>query len=170
MLAWWIRWKAIRLFFADHEAAAPEPAAPALLWAQCSAGRAAGPRAGHARTHRQSVSATDCRRAAERGLLTLDPDLRPCSRAFADFILEREAELQSDLHQWEEVESGHSWRYVRLVLLASVVGLGFFVVVTQPGLQSGLVGVASAIAGGLTAIVKLRDAVTSWMSERKSTA
>jgi hypothetical protein len=105
-----------------------------------------------------------------RGLLSLDPDLRPSSRAFADFILEREAELESELQQWEDIESGHSWRYARLVLIASVVGLALFVIVTQPGLQSGLVGAASAVTGGLTALVKLRDALTSWMNTRKSTA
>ena len=83
-------------------------------------------------------------------------------------ILDHAPELQADLHQWESVESGHSWRYARIVLLASVAALGFFLIATQPGLQSGLLGIAGGITGALTAVLKLRDAVLSWMGDRKT--
>ena len=147
------------------------PATPAELWTECSNDE----RLVLVRVVHEHIANPYQRPIVEallqRGLLTLDPDLRPCSRGFADYIRAREPELQTSLREWEEVESGHSWRYARLVLLASVVGLGLFVVVTQPGLQSGLVGVASAVAAALTALMKLRDAIGDWLSSsRKSTA
>jgi hypothetical protein len=71
------------------------------------------------------------------------------------------------LREWERVNVGHSWRYVRLVLVASATGLAGFLLLTQPGLQSSLLGIATGITGALTAGLKLRDAVASWF-ERKS--
>jgi hypothetical protein len=55
-----------------------------------------------------------------------------------------------------------------MILAASIAGVGFFLVATQPGLQSNLVGIASGITGVLTAGFKFRDAVSAWWGHRRS--
>jgi hypothetical protein len=113
---------------------------------------------------------TMIRHLLDKGWLTLDPILQPASAEFGVFLLGKEKDLHADLQQWEEVNVGHSWRYVRLILLAGVIGLGCFLIATQPGLQSTLLGIATALTGGLTTGLKLKDAILPWFEARKSRA
>lgn len=170
LLVWWTRWNTARLFFADLESRELDPASFDTLWTECSTHE----RLVLIRVVREHVANPYQRSAIagllQRGLLKLDPDLRPCSPAFGDYILGKEKEMQTELREWEEVDAGHSWRYTRLVLFASLGGLAFFLVATQPGLQSGLLGIATGITGALTASLKLRDALVSWIGDRKTTA
>ena len=166
LLTWWIRWKAVRLFFSDHEGATLPSDAPDRLWQDCSdEERLVLVRVAHdhiANPYQHPIVEA----LLQKGLLKLDPGLQPSSPALAQYIHERERDLADELRRWEIVESGHSWRFTRMVLLASVAGLGLFLLATQPGLQSGLLGIASGIAGALTALMKLQDAVTDWFKTR----
>jgi hypothetical protein len=165
-----MRWKVTHLFFADRETTNPAAASLEELWAGCTSDEQL---VLLQNVHEHVVNPHQrplIERLLTRGLLTLDPDLRPFSREFEAFILAREPDLQAQLVEWETVESGHSWRYVRLVLVTSVAGIAFFLVATQPGLQSGLLGVATGIAGALTTSLKLKDAIASWMNNGKTVA
>jgi hypothetical protein len=170
LLAGWIRWNARHLFFSDEEVYDPAGASFDDLWDPCTQDERLVLiqiiRDHIANPHQRPV----IRRLLRRGLLTLEPDLRPFSPAFEGYLLQRSEDLQVDLRVWEAVESRHSWRYMRLVLLASIGGLAFFLIATQPGLQSGLLGMATGITGVLTTSLKLRDAVASWLGDRKSAA
>lgn len=166
LLVWWVRWKQVRLFYADQEICPQEHASPATLWEQCSADE----RMVLMRISDEHVENPYQRPIVvgllQRGLLTLDPDLRPCSQAFAEFIATQQPALRDALHQWESVESGHSWRYTRLVLLTSMGGLLFFLIATQPGLQAGLVSVAGGVTIALESLLKVRDSVVAWLGTR----
>jgi hypothetical protein len=105
-----------------------------------------------------------------RGLLRLDPDLRPFSEDFEQFLLQQESQFGSALEAWERVEVSHSWHYTRMVLLASVGSLAFFLVATQPFLQSSLLGIATGITGAIAAGLKVRDTFAAFMSNRKTAA
>ena len=158
----------MRLFYADQEICPQEHASPAALWDQCSADE----RMVLMRIAYEHVENPYQRPIVvgllKRGLLTLDPDLRPCSQAFAEFIATQQPDLQGALHQWESVESGHSWRYTRLVLLTSMGGLLFFLIATQPGLQAGLVSVAGGVTIALESLLKVRDSVVVWLGKRRT--
>ena len=170
VLAWWIRWNTKRLFLADVDgpaAACPEPPFDAL-WndlkldeqmtlLQIAKERIANPH------HRSMV-----RQLLAKGLLRFNPGLAPCSDEFGAFLRDRERQMQPQMHEWEEVTIGHSWHYVRLILIASVVGLGLFLIVTQPSLQSNVVGIATATTGIVTAGVKMRDAIVAWLNRPKN--
>ena len=168
LLTWWMRWKAVRLFFADQDTTSPENMSPPLLWGRCTREeRFVLIRVAHdhvANPYQRSTVES----LMKQGLLTLNPDLQPCSAEFADFIVAQQGNLQTELDQWAAVDSGHSWRYARLVLLTSTAGLGLFVIATQPGVQAGLVGLGGGIAGVLTAAVKLRDSVLEWSARSRS--
>jgi hypothetical protein len=170
LLVSWIRWNTTRLFLANEEAnaSAIPPAEPLedvwksrtadeqLVLLQVARERIVNP-------HQRPV----VKRLLKDGLLTLNPDLQPSSTRFDEFLQNKERDLLGQLREWERVNVGHSWRYVRLVLVASATGLAGFLLLTQPGLQSSLLGIATGITGALTAGLKLRDAVASWF-ERKS--
>ena len=51
--------------------------------------------------------------------------------------------------------------------MRAVGGIGVFLLATQPGLQSSVVGIATGITGILTAGFKVRDAIGAWL-QRKS--
>jgi hypothetical protein len=53
--------------------------------------------------------------------------------------------------------------------VALVAGIGFFLIATQPGLQSSVMTIATGITGLVTAGSKLRDALTTWIA-RKGTS
>jgi hypothetical protein len=170
-LVLWIRWSTTRILYAQLMGAAGATPAGDFSehWAACTDDERCVllqvARERVANPHQPVVVAL-----LRRGLLTLDPDLRPASPAFEAFILEQEPGLADTLHAWERVNTSHSWRYMRLVLLATVGVASFFLVATQPGLQSGLLGIASGVTGVLTAGVKLREVVAEWMVTRKTTA
>ena len=109
-------------------------------------------------------------RLIERGLLRLDPDLRPCSNRFRELISSRESELKEKLASWEHVSGAGSWRYARRVFVVSVGAVALFVVVTQPGLQSSLVGIGAGLTAVLGAGTKLRDVVVPWFSRGNADA
>jgi hypothetical protein len=170
LLVWWIRWNTNRLFFADEESnvdASPVSVPFEELWQtrtpddqlvllQVARERIANP-------YQRAV----IQKLLRDGLLRLNPDLQPCSEQFEQFLRGKERELQGEILTWEQVNVGHSWRYVRLALIAGVTCLGFFLLVTQPALQSSLVGIATGITGVLTTGLKARDAIASWLSQRK---
>lgn len=84
MLARWLRWKAVRLFFADLEGEPGADDSPAALW------NAATPdeRLALVSLARGHIANPYLRPAVENllhdGRLVFGPDLRPCSDAFAD--------------------------------------------------------------------------------------
>ena len=169
LLTWWMRWKAVRLFFADQDTTPPENMSPPLLWGRCTREeRFVLIRVAHDHVANPYRTESTVESLMKQGLLTLNPDLQPCSAEFADFIVAQQGNLQTELDQWAAVDSGHSWRYARLVLLTSTAGLGLFVIATQPGVQAGLVGLGGGIAGVLTAAVKLRDSVLEWSARSRS--
>jgi hypothetical protein len=172
LLVWWIRWNTNRLFLADEETNAPghpasepveemwskRPLDEQLVLLQVARERIANPH------QRETIT-----RLLEQGLLCLAPGLRPCSKQFDVFLQQKARQLQAEVRDWEDVKGGYGWRYVRLILIASVAALGFFLIATQPSLQSSLIGIASTITGALTAGLKLRDALMSWLPTLKST-
>jgi hypothetical protein len=172
LLVWWIRWNTNHLFFADAETngdAPPLPESFEALWATRSPDeRMVLLQVAHERIANPYQRST-IRVLLRDGLLTLNPDLQPCSGAFEQFLRQKEHDLQPQLLSWEQVNVGHSWRYVRLALVAGVTCLGFFLVVTQPALQSSLLGIATGITGVLTTGLKARDAIASWFAARKGT-
>ena len=98
--------------------------------------------------------------------MTLDPNLKP-SDDLATFILGQKDALREELRASQVVESSHSWRYARMVLVASGVGLWLFLVATQPGLQSEFIGIASAVSGGLASAMKLWDSFAARLAQTK---
>jgi hypothetical protein len=169
LLVWWIRWNTNRLFFANEHVDVPVPAGPfdeiwnpleneqKLALLQIARERIANP------YQRKIVKGF-----LDNGLLRLNPELQPCSEEFRRFLEDKDRQLGNDLQSWEHVDLGHSWRYVRLILVASLVGLAFFLIATQPGLQSSLLALAGGITTALTTGVKLRDAVGSWFGSKAS--
>ncbi|MDX1984808.1 MAG: hypothetical protein SFV51_31335 [Bryobacteraceae bacterium] len=175
LLIAWIRWNSNRLFLADLEAiplVAAEDTAQQhqAWWDDCSGDE----RYILVQVAEEHVFNPYQRRTIEKllakGLLRLAPDIQPRSAAFTEFILEKGRHQSAALHDWEQVDVAHSWRYARLILLASLGLLALFLVATQPGLQSELLGVATGLAGGMSALVKVRDAIASWLEKRKSAA
>lgn len=169
-LVWWLRWKVRNLYFADRSAAAPLGASAEQIWESCSLDEklvllhcahehVVNP---HQRAHVE--------RLLDRGLLTLDPDLKPATPELTTFLRSREVAMSEELREWETVDSAHSWHYMRLVLGVSLVGILLFLTATQPGLQAGLVAATSAVAGIMTTALKLRDAVAAWLSGRRTAA
>lgn len=168
-LAWWMRRKADLLFFADQESAAPDTLAPGEAWASCSPeerlvlARAVldGIVNPYQRPHVETL--------LRRGVLTLDPNLRPRPE-LATFIRDRKVALHEELRRSEIVESDHGWRYARVVLVASGVGLLLFLAATQPGLQSEFIGIATAVSGALASGMKLWESVASRLQRKVTTA
>ena len=118
LLVWWLRWNMNRLFFANEQTAEPIASiaeAFKTLWKmrtrdeqmvllQVARERIANPYQGDV-----------VRRLLGEGLLRLGPDLQPSSQAFDEFLLRKETECQARIVEWENVNAGHSWRYVRLI-------------------------------------------------------
>ena len=169
-LLWWIGWNTNRLFLGDLDDGDSAPAgAFERIWERCSEDekmvllqiameRIANP------YQRPMVEAL-----VKKGLLRLNPDVQPFSDEFAEFLRAKEGTNHVTLERWERVAALHSWRYGRLILAASVGGIGVFLLATQPGLQSSVIGIATGIAGVLTAGFKVRDAIGAWF-ERKNEA
>ena len=169
-LGWWIRWNTNSLFLADVDASTKVagPRAPARAWAKLTPDQ------------QMVLLQIACERIANpwqrpvvnellrRGLLRLAPGLQPCSAEF-DRFLAREAELRrGELVQWERLNLEHSWRYIRVVLVVVIAGLGGFLIATQPSLQSSLIAITTAVAGVLTSALKLHDTVAAWFAKRKA--
>jgi hypothetical protein len=160
LLVMWIRWCASRLLLADVEATAQSSeGTPAQAWAACepterfvlmqvTAEHVANPR------QRLVVLAL-----IKKGLLVLDPDLRPGTSELEAYV-RKQAAVSADLTNWEAAAGERSWHSVRFALFGAMAAGGVFLVTTQPGLQSDLAGLASGIVtiGGMA--VKVRDIIT----------
>jgi hypothetical protein len=172
LLLWWIRWNTNRLFFAN--AAVSDSIPPPENFEEWWKARTNDERMVLLQVTRERIAnpyqRTMIAHLLEKGWLTLDPILQPASAELRTFLLAKEKELHADMQQWEEVNVGHSWRYVRLILLAGVIGLGCFLIATQPGLQSTLLGIATALTGALATGLKLKDALVPWFEARKNRA
>jgi hypothetical protein len=107
------------------------------------------------------------RRLIEAGFLDLRPHPVPATPSVARLISAKQRECAAQVRAFEHAGGLHSWRYVRIVLVGAVIGLGFFLVATQPGMQSGILGIATALTGVLTSLLKLRDAAASWWPARR---
>ena len=94
--------------------------------------------------------------------------MQPFSKEFEAFLQERRRELQAEIVSWQDVTVRGSWRHWRLILVASVAGVGLFLLATQPGLQSSVVAVATGTTGLLTAGSKLWEAFGSWIGRKGS--
>jgi hypothetical protein len=172
LLFWWIGWNTNRLFLADLDESVRKPAGGFdRLWARCTPDE----QMVLVQIARERIANPYQRPLVQlllqKGLLRLKPDVQPFSDAFDRFLRVKEQELGPVIEEWEKVHLCHSWRYGRLILGASVACIGTFLIATQPGLQSNLVGIATGITGLLTAGFKFRDALTAWFSgEKKLTA
>jgi hypothetical protein len=173
LLVWWIRWNTNRLFFADYEVS-PLPSAVSEPFDEVLNQRTPEEQILLLQIARERIANPGQRPAVERlldlGLLRLCPDLRPWPRKFEEFLLKKEKERHAEVAVSEHVTDEHSWQSVRLILALGVAGLGFFLVATQPGLQSMLLGLASGVTTALTSGLKLRDAIVSWLPGRKASA
>ncbi|HEX4999065.1 MAG TPA: cache domain-containing protein [Terriglobia bacterium] len=172
VLLWWIRWNTNGLFHAEFKT--PETGPPQSadecerIWqnllpeekqllAQVAQEHIANPRQKH--------MVADL---FNRGLLQLAPDLQPGSKVFAAFLLARKATMKQQLQDSHKVSEWRSWRYIRLLLIVALAGLGLFLAATQPGWQSSLVAVATGVTGLLTAFLKLQDVILQWIKPGKS--
>lgn len=171
-IGWWVYWNTRRFFYADLEVPVTDQIVSQdfkAAWAACNADE----RHMLLQVTREHIANPYQRpvitKLLQRGLLRLDPDLRPFSEEFERFLLRQESKHGNALQAWERVEVSHSWHYTRMVLFASVGSLAFFLVATQPALQSGLLGIATGITGAVTASLKVRDTVASFMENRKTT-
>jgi hypothetical protein len=169
LLAWWIGWNSNHLFLADVEPSGTSPRGTCeKIWARCSEDEK------NVLTQLvQEHIANPYQRPVllallDKGLLLLNPDLQPFSPAFEAFVLAQGEQRRGEVQAWEWVNVRRSWRYGRIILAGSIAGVGFFLIATQPGLQSSMMAIATGVTGLLTAGSKLRDAITSWLGNRTS--
>lgn len=173
---WWIHWSSDHLFLADLDT--PEPAAEATgatdwdkawnelndeqqnLLLQVSRDHMSNPW--------QAEAVKDLVR---RGFLQLNPGLEPRTGELAEFLKKRAGDdtMRDRMHDWEQVNAGHSWRYVRRLLVGALIVIALFVLATQPGLQSGLSAGAGILAAILTAVTNLKDALSGILPKKKET-
>ena len=169
LLTWWIMWNSNRLFLADVDAPGTTPPGTCEeIWARCSDDQ---------KNVLTQIVEEHIANPYQRpilleligqGVLRLNPDVQLFSPAFEAFVRAQAVERQSEVQAWEHVNARRSWRYGRIVLGGSVAGVGFFLIATQPGLQSSVMAIATGITGLLSAGSKMRDAVTSWLGNKTS--
>lgn len=159
----WIGWCARHLFFADLQAVPPPgESTPAQAWAACSDDerfalmQVAEEHVANPRQRPVILS------LIAKGLLVLEPDLRPRDRELESYI-RNEGRASADLQAWEAAAGERSWHSVRLALFATMAVGAIFLLTTQPGLQSDLAGLASGIVSVGGVAVKIRDVVTRWV-------
>ena len=168
LLAAWIRWSARHLHAAD---VTPGPAIAddqvEASWVQLTGDE-----------RNVLVQATEERIAnprqlptivalARKGFLKLSPDIQPATEAVAAKVARVRADHDQaeSLRQWERTHDGHSWQAMRPLIFAGLGLVAIFLVIAEPSLQSELVGVTGSVAGVAGALLKLRDAVGSWMGK-----
>jgi hypothetical protein len=172
LVVWWIRWNTTRVFRADRDAGSSEAVA-AQPFEETWSTRSTDEQMVLLQIARDHVANPHQTEVIDQllhdGLLRFEPDLRPFSADFGAFLQRKWRELRPQLHEWEDVKSGHSWQYVRIILVASMGALGCFLIATQPSLHSSLMSIATAVAGALTAAFKVREAVMSWFTRSAGT-
>lgn len=166
LLYWWIRWNSNQLFLADLDAA-PVAASgtPQQVWARLQ---------DHEKMVMVQIAREDIANPHQRwiveklladGLLQLNPDVQPRSAELDAFL--RSSDRNEESAKWQaDADSRRNWQYGRLVLVSSLAAVGFFLIATQPGLQSGVVAIATGVAGILTAGSKVREAFTSLLARK----
>jgi hypothetical protein len=168
LLYWWISWNTNQVFLADLDAGPPPAGNCEQVWSQCT------PEEQMvliqiAREHIANPYLRDTVKGLlGKGLLQLAPDVQPYSAEFAALVRKQERTLEAKIQEWQDVNATRSWRRWRLILGASVGVVGFFLIATQPGLQSSVIAVATGTTGVLTAGSKLREAVTAWLERKKA--
>jgi hypothetical protein len=167
VLSWWVRWNTNHLFFADLEGSNEPPAGTFQeIWKRCSIDE----RLVLVQTAREHI-ANPYQRAVIAGLLAkgivqLAPDVRPFSDEFEAFLHAKARDMEAQIREWEHVDTLHSWRSGRLVLACSVGAIAFFLLATQPGLQSSIMAVATGVTGVVTAVAKLQELLSSWLARK----
>jgi hypothetical protein len=172
LLVWWIWWNTRHIFLAQEDVENGDEENKEIIegkWSELTNEeqmvllQVARDRIANPRQHQIVV------KLLKERLLTLNPDLRPSFDVDKVFRDERETHA-ADLRQWEDVTGARSWRNIRTMLIVSVGALALFLFATQPSLQSNLAGIASGVTAALTVILKLREAIASWLPGRKSAA
>jgi hypothetical protein len=97
-------------------------------------------------------------RLLRRGLLVLDPDLRPFTPAFRQFI--RKVYEADRVTEWEQPTHGLGWTNTRWILVIMLTTVVVFLFGTQRQALSQLVAFVSALTGAFTGILKLISDVT----------
>ena len=171
---WWTRWSARRVFLIDcdnpPEGAGSQnnaeywrmqwerlPVDERNLLIQISKENLANPR-----------QTETVKKLLGEGYLKLDPDLRPATAEFAQFLKSQTTNetQRTQLEAWEQTDTEHGWKHARRLLIAGLAILFLFVIATQPGFQSGLTASFGGATTAVLAISKLRDAMTSlWPSQ-----
>jgi hypothetical protein len=166
-LGWWVRWNTNRLFFADLQGSGKTPSGTfEEIWDCCSTDE----QIVLVQIAREHI-ANPYQRAVISGLLAkgvvrLAPDVRPFSDDFEAFLHAKARKMEAQIREWEHVDTLHSWRSGRLILACSVGAVAFFLLATQPGLQSSIMAIATGMTGVLTAVGKLRETLGSWFSRK----
>ena len=170
-LLWWVRWNSRHLFYVDVDVPCPPPTAPTqdpdAAWRDCSEAKQdllmqiAAERIANPHQRELTLGLLDS------GLLTLCPELRPATPEWEAYILAKASDdtLAQRLRDSENVGEMHSWRYARTVLLTALIAVSLFLLATQPGLQSDLVGIGTGASALATAAFKLREAVRGWFDK-----
>lgn len=173
---WWIHWSSDHLFLANLHS--PEPAGEAsgaVDWARAwneLTDEQQNLLLQISRDHMSNPWQADAvKDLVNKGFLHLNPDLEPRTAELADFLSTRvhDEVIRDRMHDWEQVSAGHSWRYVRKLLIGVLIVIAFFVLTTQPGLQSGLTAGFGIVAAILTAVANLREALSSLLPKKKET-
>ena len=166
---WWIRWNTNRVFFSRVESASDASLAKPFknVWKGLGPAEETVLLQVTREAYRQPET-TDGREPSQVRSAPAEPESGASPRSQAvQFLGRRETDLQEKLRQWEQVNVGHSWRYVRAILGASVAALACFLIATQPGLQSSLLAMTTGITAALTTLMKMRDVITAWLMGRK---
>lgn len=91
-----------------------------------------------------------------RGLLVMDPALRPMNESFRTFVATLDSPVIAEYEQqaWNE-----SWRRVQAPLLLGLVAVLAFIFVTQPNLAQEAAAFLPTLAAGLPALLKIVSAL-----------
>jgi hypothetical protein len=167
LVCWWIGWNTKHLFLADLDASRESRSEDCeQIWTRCTRDEQMVlvqiARERIANPYQRPI----VEKLLQKGLVRLGPDVQPFSQAFEDFLRERKHDLREQITDWQDVNALRSWRYWRLILVSSVAAIGFFLLATQPGLQSSVMAIATGLTGVVTAGAKLREAVASWFARK----
>jgi hypothetical protein len=87
-----------------------------------------------------------------RGLLVMDPVLRPMNDSFRRFVAKLDSPV---IAQYEQEASSRTWNRVRVPLLIAFAIVIGFVFVTQPSLAEQTAALVPALAAGLPALINV---------------
>lgn len=173
----WIHWNSTNLFLTDFETPRFAPAADDAAhweeqWERLPADRQ-NLLLQLARDHLPNPKNIDAvKELLNGGFLRLDPDLEPSTPGLAAFLSDRARSVTQleRLKAWESGNVQHSWNSVRRLLITGLACIAFFVVATQPGLQSGLTAGFGLATTVLVAFARMRDALADLFAGRQQAA